>query len=74
MRKAPRQIQDLHFMESPAPQLPKDQLPQPRKLPVQARSKALVDAIAQSCLRILGSEGEDALTVNRDLAPVSWSS
>lgn len=57
-------------MESPASQRPKDQLPQPRKLPVQARSRALVDAIADSCLRILGDEGEDALTVNR-IAEVS---
>lgn len=34
-------------MESRTTQLPKDQLPQPRKLPVQTRSKALVDAIAE---------------------------
>lgn len=52
-------------MESRTTQLPKDQLPQPRKLPVQARSKALVDAIAEACLRILDKEGEEALTVNR---------
>ena len=57
-------------MESRTTQLPKDQLPQPRKLPVQARSKALVDAIAEACLRILDKEGEDALTVNR-IAEVS---
>ena len=52
-------------MESRTTQLPKDQLPQPRKLPVQTRSKALVDAIAEACLRILDKEGEEALTVNR---------
>lgn len=57
-------------MESRTTQLPKDQLPQPRKLPVQARSKALVDAIAEACLRILDKEGEEALTVNR-IAEVS---
>ena len=57
-------------MESRTTQLPKDQLPQPRKLPVQTRSKALVDAIAEACLRILDKEGEEALTVNR-IAEVS---
>lgn len=48
----------------------RNQLPQPRKQPTQARSKALVDAIAEACLRILDKEGEDALTVNR-IAEVS---
>ena len=57
-------------MDAASPSRPKDQLPQPRKLPVQARSKALVDAIAEACLRILEKEGEDALTVNR-IAEVS---
>ena len=57
-------------MDTASPSRPKDQLPQPRKLPVQARSKALVDAIAEACLRILEKEGEDALTVNR-IAEVS---
>lgn len=54
---------------TPAPS-PKNQLPQPRKQPVQARSRALVDAVAEACLRILEKEGEDALTVNR-IAEVS---
>ena len=57
-------------MEAPATPRPKDQLPQPRKQPVQARSRALVDAIAEACLRLLEKEGEDALTVNR-IAEVS---
>lgn len=57
-------------METLSAPSPKDQLPQPRKQPMQARSKALVDAIAQACLRILDKEGEDALTVNR-IAEVS---
>ena len=60
-------------MNAPSPSLPKDQLPQPRKLPTQARSRALVDAIAEACLRILEQEGEDALTVNR-IAEVSGAS
>ncbi|WP_417283942.1 TetR/AcrR family transcriptional regulator [Comamonas sp.] len=57
-------------MDATSPPLPKDQLPQPRKLPMQARSRALVDAVAEACLRILEKEGEDALTVNR-IAEVS---
>lgn len=57
-------------MDSTPAQRPKDLLPQPRKQPTQARSKALVDAVAQACLRILEKEGEDALVVNR-IAEVS---
>lgn len=57
-------------MDATSPPLLKDQLPQPRKLPTQARSRALVDAVAESCLRILEKEGEEALTVNR-IAEVS---
>ena len=57
-------------MDAPTTPRPKDQLPQPRKQPVQARSRALVDAIAEACLRLLEKEGEDALTVNR-IAEVS---
>lgn len=57
-------------MKPTPPPLPKNQLPQPRKLPVQARSRALVDAIAEACQRILDKEGEEALTVNR-IAEVS---
>ena len=60
----------LHFMDATSAPSPKHQLPQPRKQPVQARSRALVDAIAEACLRILEKEGEDALTVNR-IAEVS---
>ena len=57
-------------MDATSAPSPKHQLPQPRKQPVQARSRALVDAIAEACLRILEKEGEDALTVNR-IAEVS---
>jgi AcrR family transcriptional regulator len=46
------------------------QLPTPRKRPNQSRSRALVDAVAQACLRILAEEGEEALTVAR-IAEVS---
>lgn len=45
-------------------------LPAPRKRPNQSRSRALVDAIEQACLRILDEEGEEALTVAR-IAEVS---
>jgi len=57
-------------MKPTSPSRPKDLLPQPRKLPVQSRSRALVDAIAEACLRILDREGEEALTVSR-IAEVS---
>lgn len=46
------------------------QLPTPRKRPNQQRSRALVDAVAQACLRILDDAGEEALTVAR-IAEVS---
>lgn len=46
------------------------QLPTPRKRPNQSRSRALVDAVAQACLRILDEAGDDALTVAR-IAEVS---
>lgn len=51
---------------SPSP----GQLPAPRKRPNQSRSRALVDAVAQACLRILDEEGDEALTVAR-IAEVS---
>lgn len=41
------------------------QLPTPRKRPNQSRSRALVDAVAQACLRILDEGGDEALTVAR---------
>ncbi len=51
---------------SPSP----GQLPVLRKHPNQSRSRALVDAVAQACLRILDEEGDEALTVAR-IAEVS---
>lgn len=51
---------------SPAP----GQLPVLRKHPNQSRSRALVDAVAQACLRILDEEGDEALSVAR-IAEVS---
>lgn len=39
--------------------------PQPRRKPSQARSKLLVDAIVQSCHKILMEEGVQHLTTNR---------
>ena len=51
---------------SPSP----GQLPTPRKRPNQSRSRALVEAVAQACLRILDEEGDEALTVAR-IAEVS---
>jgi AcrR family transcriptional regulator len=41
------------------------QLPSLRKRPNQSRSRALVEAVAQACLRILDEEGDEALTVAR---------
>ena len=41
-----------------------------RKRPMQARSRALVDAVAQACLLILDEGGDEALTVAR-IAEVS---
>lgn len=46
------------------------QLPALRKRPNQSRSRALVDAVAQACLRILDEEGDEVLTVAR-IAEVS---
>ncbi|MBU3599373.1 TetR/AcrR family transcriptional regulator [Polynucleobacter sp. 30F-ANTBAC] len=45
-------------------------LPTLRKRPNQSRSRALVDAVEQACLRILDEGGEEALTVSR-IAEVS---
>ena len=42
-----------------------EQLPALRKRPSQSRSRALVDAVEQACLRILDEAGEEALTVAR---------
>lgn len=42
-----------------------DRLPRPRKLPTQSRSRALVEAVVEACLRILDEEGAAALTVQR---------
>ncbi|MEE1868012.1 TetR/AcrR family transcriptional regulator [Pseudomonas auratipiscis] len=41
------------------------QLPALRKRPSQSRSRALVDAVEQACLRILDESGEGSLTVAR---------
>ena len=49
------------------------QLPTPRKRPNQSRSRALVDAVAQACLRILDEAGDEALTVAR-IAEISGAS
>ncbi len=49
---------------------PPRQFPTLRKRPLQSRSRALVDAVAQACLRILDEEGDEALTVAR-IAEVS---
>ncbi|WP_043200101.1 TetR/AcrR family transcriptional regulator [Pseudomonas putida] len=46
------------------------QLPSLRKRPTQSRSRALVDAVEQACLRILDEGGEEALTIAR-IAEVS---
>jgi AcrR family transcriptional regulator len=42
-----------------------EQLPALRKRPTQSRSRALVDAVEQACLRILDEGGEETLTVAR---------
>jgi len=47
-----------------------NELPQPRKRPNQSRSRALVEAIEQACMRILDEGGEEALTIAR-IAEVS---
>lgn len=41
------------------------ELPALRKRPIQSRSRALVDAVEQACLRILDEGGEASLTVAR---------
>lgn len=46
------------------------QFPAPRKRPTQSRSRALVDAVAEACLRILDDVGDEALTMAR-IAEVS---
>lgn len=53
-----------------------DQLPQPRKRPRQQRSRALVEAIREACLKILEKEGPDQLTTQRiaDVAGVNIAS
>lgn len=42
-----------------------EKLPALRKRPTQSRSRALVDAVEQACLRILDEDGEETLTVAR---------
>ncbi|WP_339502774.1 TetR/AcrR family transcriptional regulator [Pseudomonas silesiensis] len=42
-----------------------EQLPALRKRPSQSRSRALVDAVEQACMRILDETGEASLTVAR---------
>ncbi|WP_298190050.1 TetR/AcrR family transcriptional regulator [uncultured Pseudomonas sp.] len=49
---------------------PPEQLPALRKRPTQSRSRALVDAVEQACLRILDEGGEETLTIAR-IAEVS---
>lgn len=46
-----------------SPKPPKKQLPSLRKHPTQSRSRALVDAVEQACLKILDESGEASLTV-----------
>lgn len=48
----------------------KGRVPAPRKLPSQSRSRSLVSALIEACIRVLEEEGSEALTVNR-LAEVS---
>ena len=43
----------------------REQLPALRKRPAQSRSRALVEAVEQACLRILDETGEASLTVAR---------
>lgn len=40
-------------------------VPAPRKLPTQSRSRSLVRALIESCIKLLEEEGADALTMNR---------
>lgn len=53
-----------------SPNVLREPLPALRKRPVQSRSRALVDAVEQACLRILDETGEASLTVAR-IAEVS---
>lgn len=55
---------------------PSDTASRPRRAPRQSRSRATVEAIHGAVLRILGSEGEAALTTNRiaDVAGISVGS
>jgi AcrR family transcriptional regulator len=48
----------------------RSQLPRLRKAPLQSRSRALVDAVVEACMQILGEKGDAALTVN-NIARVS---
>jgi len=48
----------------------REQLPALRKRPTQSRSRSLVEAVEQACLRILDETGEASLTVAR-IAEVS---
>ncbi|MDZ3992403.1 hypothetical protein PspTeo4_17176 [Pseudomonas sp. Teo4] len=47
------------------PSVTREPLPALRKRPTQSRSRALVDAVEQACLRILDETGEASLTVAR---------
>jgi AcrR family transcriptional regulator len=51
-------------------------VPGPRRLPKQARSREIVKAIEEACLRILAEHGPDALNTNRiaDVAGVNIAS
>ena len=53
-----------------------NELPAPRKRPRQHRSRALVEAIREACLKILEQEGPDRLTTERiaDVAGVNIAS
>lgn len=46
-----------------SPKPPQKKLPSLRKHPTQSRSRALVDAVEQACLKILDESGEASLTV-----------
>lgn len=52
------------------PNATREQLPALRKRPMQSRSRSLVEAVEQACLRILDETGEASLTVAR-IAEVS---